>query len=93
MERPPGLARVSAAADVRRPTADDLAAVGLWDLTVFGADRTPLLRWALDQAPEYGWVAIGPHGPRGYVFGRHGHRTEHVGPLVAEDDDSAAALL
>ena len=92
MERPagPGL---GPAPDLRHPSAAELELLGLWDLTVFGADRTPLLRWALDRAPEYAWVAVGPRGPRGYVFGRHGHRTEHVGPLVAEDEETAATLL
>ena len=30
---------------------------------------------------------------QGYVFGRHGHNREHLGPLVADSPDTAAALL
>ena len=29
----------------------------------------------------------------GYLFGRHGHNREHLGPLVADGPDTAAALL
>jgi len=74
-------------------TEADLADVGHKDLAVFGADRTSLLRWALEQASAYAWRAGGSSGLEGYVFGRHGHRTEHIGPLVAEDEDTASGLL
>ena len=30
---------------------------------------------------------------QGYLFGRHGHNREHLGPLVADCPDTAAALL
>ena len=30
---------------------------------------------------------------QGYLFGRHGHNREHLGPLVADGPDTAAALL
>jgi len=94
MERSAGAGALPAAAgDLRGPTTADLDAIARRDPGVFGADRTSLLRWALDQAPEYTWARVGPQGLRGYVFGRHGHRTEQVGPLVAEDEDTAAALL
>jgi len=74
-------------------TEADLADVGHKDLEVFGADRTSLLCWALEQASAYAWRAGGSSGLEGYVFGRHGHRTEHIGPLVAADEDTAARLL
>ena len=94
MERPAGaVTRAAAAPGLRHPVEADLETVGRWDRGVFGADRTLLLRWACRQAPEYAWVRVGARGLGGYVFGRHGHRTEHLGPLVAEDEDTAEALL
>jgi GNAT superfamily N-acetyltransferase len=74
-------------------TKADLAAVAERDRVVFGADRMPVLRWALDQAPEYAWRLEAAGSLPSYVFGRHGHRTEHLGPLVAEDGEAAASLL
>jgi GNAT superfamily N-acetyltransferase len=99
-----GLARLERPADTRlltppesgavvALTSADLAAVAERDRVVFGADRLAVLRWALDQAPEYAWRLEAAGSLPSYVFGRHGHRTEHLGPLVAEDDEAAASLL
>jgi hypothetical protein len=92
MERP-GAQHGAVPGGVRPLTDADLAKVGHKDLAVFGADRMPLLRWALALAPGYAWRAGRSRGFGGYVFGRHGHRTEHLGPLVAEDEEMASSLL
>jgi len=94
MERPgsdaPALAASRSVVSLR---AADLDAVGERDRAVFGADRLPVLRWALAQAPEYAWRSSAAGPATSYLFGRHGHRTEHLGPLVAADDEAAASLL
>lgn len=74
-------------------TAPDLAALSERDHAVFGADRSAVLAWAREQAPEYAWRVGAPGEPSGYILGRHGHRTEHLGPLVADDEGTAARLL
>ena len=99
-----GLARMQRAAGVTADsggpsreivpmTAADLDVVAVCDRRVFGADRAALLRWAFAQAPEYAWRLAGPGATTGYLFGRHGHVSEHLGPLVAEAADAAAKLL
>ena len=98
MERDPGAggAVTGAGATLRhvRPLARaDLEAVLAWDREAFGADRGPVLEWALGRAPEYAWGAFGPRGLAGYVLGRRGRRFEHLGPIVARDADTAEALV
>lgn len=96
MERPAEAAAVHASpgADEPRPlNAAGLAAIANRDQAVFGADRSVVVAWAREQAPEYAWC-VGPESePGGYVLGRHGHRTEHVGPVVADDEETAARLV
>jgi len=58
------------------------------DREAFGADRETLLRWLAEGAPDLAMAA-----GDGYCFGRHGHRFDHVGPIVARAADSAGRLL
>jgi predicted N-acetyltransferase YhbS len=71
----------------------DWPAVEEMDLRAFGAPRTGLLRRFAAEAPEYCWVLDGEGGLRGYLFGRHGHVREHLGPMVASDQGTARTLL
>jgi hypothetical protein len=96
MERPADAEPVRAEHEpaVPRPlTAADLAALARRDRAVFGADRSAVLAWEREQAPEYAWRIGAREEPSGYILGRHGHRTEHLGPLVADDEETAARLL
>jgi GNAT superfamily N-acetyltransferase len=96
MERPADAEAVRAAHEpaVPRPlTSADLVALADRDQAVFGADRAAVLAWAREQAPEYAWHVGAREEPSGYILGRHGHRTEHLGPLVADDEETAARLL
>ena len=83
----------SPAAAVRPMLATDLPSVCAYDEWVFGAERAAMLHWMLDGAPELAWV-IEPEGRlAGYTFGRLGHLFQHVGPIVADDERAAAALV
>lgn len=96
MERPADSEPVRAdraLAALRRLAPSDLAALAARDHAVFGADRSAVLAWAREQAPEYAWRIGTQEEPSGYVLGRHGHRTEHLGPLVAEGQETAASLV
>lgn len=86
---PGGLAAATGSA--RPMTHADLADVAAYDAGVFGARRDAMLGWMLEGAPEYGWVT-GDGRITGYVLGRHGHDFEHLGPIGAEDVDTAFAL-
>ena len=63
------------------------------DVRAFGASRSTLLERLADEAPEYARVLCAHGVLRGYLFGRHGHKREQLGPLVADSDDTAIALL
>jgi GNAT superfamily N-acetyltransferase len=76
-------------AGVRPLAGPELDAVLTRDREVFGADRGALLRWAHDSAPELAWATPGG----AYCLGRHGDHSDHVGPVVAEDRESALALV
>ena len=96
MERPADAEPVRAEHEpaVPRPlTAADLVALARRDQAVFGADRSAILAWEREQAPEYAWRIGAREEPSGYILGRHGHRTEHLGPLVADDEETAGRLL
>ncbi len=88
MERPADATAVQATpgADEPRPlNAAGLAAIANRDRAVFGADRSAVLAWAREQAPEYAWCLGAESDPGGYVL--------HVGPVVADDEETAARLL
>jgi GNAT superfamily N-acetyltransferase len=71
----------------------DWPAIREMDLRAFGASRAALLQRLAAEAPEYAWVLDGGHGLRGYQFGRHGHVREHLGPIVAGDQEAARGLV
>lgn len=80
--------------DAIRPVrADDLAAIAAFDGPRFGADRSALLsRWQARQ-PDLSFVARLNGDIVGYCLAREGRNATHVGPLVADDDATAMALL
>jgi hypothetical protein len=77
-------------APIRDSDWNDIAAL---DRPVFGANRLDTLRWCWKEAPEYAWTTRAGDRLTGFVFGRHGHASEHIGPLVAKSQAEAAALL
>ena len=77
---------------VRRMTDQDIAEVSALDEQIFGANRATMLRWMLQGAPEYAWVATRNGRLTGYMFGRHGHAFEHMGPIIAVDAETARQL-
>src|SRR5262249_3947688 len=77
----------------RPMTKDDLPAVAIFDRQVFGADRRLTLGWMFDGAPEYAWVIEERGQIVGYTFGRRGFNFEHLGPVVAHDQQTARRLV
>jgi GNAT superfamily N-acetyltransferase len=73
--------------------AGDLPEVLALDEEVFGADRSAMLRWLWRGAPEYAWLARQSGRLQGYAFGRHGFAFEHLGPVIAIDDQAALQLV
>jgi GNAT superfamily N-acetyltransferase len=77
----------------RQMTNDDLPAVAMLDRQVFGADRRNMLAWMLEGAPEYAWVVEQEGRVTGFTFGRHGFHFEHLGPVIAKDQQAARQLV
>lgn len=80
-------------ASARPLEPSDWPAIREIDLRAFGASRAALLQRLAVEAPEYAWVLEGRQGLRGYLFGRHGHVREHLGPMVAGDEEAARIIV
>lgn len=78
--------------EVREMTDADLPAIARRDAEVFGGTRRETLEWAFEQAPQYALMIDAPGRAPQYCFGRPGRRFDQIGPVVADDDASAAAL-
>jgi len=79
---------LGAPAGVRPLEERDWTRVLELDRAAFGASRELLLRALAARLPQAAWVA-----ERGFVLGRDGHEACQLGPLVAQDADTAKALL
>ncbi len=74
-------------------TADVLHAVADYDRPRFGEARVHLLSSWLRRAPRAARYASVSGGITGFVLAREGREATHIGPIVADDQDIAAALL
>ncbi len=86
----PAQSNVALAAQPLR--ASDWDAILRLDRRVFGADRRATLEFCWRSAPDLASVVRSETGVEGYALGRHGHDTDHVGPIVANGPDTAKAL-
>jgi GNAT superfamily N-acetyltransferase len=78
---------------VRRFGTADWPQVIAYDTAVFGADRGALLRRLAARLPEAALVAEREGRLAGFLLGRDGRVMSQLGPLAAESDDIARALL
>ena len=78
--------------EIRPMTAADLAAVAAYDARAFGTDRARILAALFDGDPAGCVVAERDGTVRGYALSRTGARARHLGPLVADDLDTAGRL-
>jgi GNAT superfamily N-acetyltransferase len=79
-----------APAGVRPMRADDLAMAIEIDARAFGARRDFLLRSFFARAPQLAFVAA---DGASFALARPGRIATQIGPIVAADEDAAAALL
>jgi len=75
---------------VRPMRADDVAEVVEIDARAFGAKRDFLLRNFFARAPQLGFVTA---DSTGFALARPGRIATQIGPIVAADENAAAALL
>ncbi len=74
-------------------TAAEIDEIAGYDATTFGADRAPLLRHLYERAPELAFVARAGQWLAGFTLGRDGRAVTQIGPVTAEDEDIAIALV
>lgn len=76
-----------------RPEAFE-AAVAL-DAAALGAERRPILSCFARRLPEAAWMTAdkGTADKSGAILGRNGDLASQIGPLLAEDEQTAIALL
>ena len=77
----------------RALTDADWPAIEALDAPAFGASRLPLLRALAQRLPQAARVVEAGGRLRGFVLGRDGREARQIGPLLAEDEGVAAALL
>ena len=78
---------------VRTLEAGDWPQVIAYDTAIFGADRSALLRRLADRLPQAALVAERDGRIAGFLLGRDGRVMSQLGPLAADDDGIASALL
>lgn len=78
---------------IRPAMLDDVHALAAFDRRYSAMDREALLAHLIGRAPGVAQVALAGEAIRGYVLGRDGRTTAQIGPLLAEDDATALALL
>jgi GNAT superfamily N-acetyltransferase len=78
---------------VRRLDTADWPQVIAYDATIFGADRGVLLRRLAERLPQAALIAEHHGRVAGFLLGRDGRVMNQLGPLAAESDQAARALL
>lgn len=80
--------------NIKKITKADLAEIKKLDALAFGVDRSDVIAGFAKLAQEYGFVAKNKKGKiSGFIMGRNGENFEHLGPLVADDLETAQNLL
>jgi|JI6StandDraft_1071083.scaffolds.fasta_scaffold14152_2 ribosomal protein S18 acetylase RimI-like enzyme len=72
---------------------EDLPLLIKFDSKIFGADRSSLLQWMWEQAPEFAFLIEDENEIKGYSIGRHGHDFVHIGPVIAQNLSIAKDLV
>jgi GNAT superfamily N-acetyltransferase len=91
--RMPREARSGDGLTVRPITDADWPELCAFDAAAFGANRNVLLKRLRGRLPEAELIAHRQGRLAGFLLGRNGRSASQVGPLIAEDDSVAHALL
>jgi GNAT superfamily N-acetyltransferase len=83
----------SAGEDVENITEVDWPEIVAYDTRSSGTAREALLRHLWQRLPQAGFIARRGGAIGGFVLARPGRRSGQIGPLLAEDDRIAVALL
>jgi GNAT superfamily N-acetyltransferase len=77
----------------RAVTGEDMREILILDREVFGADRRSVLEWMRTGAPELAFVMKESDLLQGYCFARRGFNFTQIGPVVAQDVQTAISLV
>ena len=72
---------------------EDLPLLSEFDSKIFGANRSALLNWMWENAPELAFLFEEGNEIKGYVMGRYGHDFIHIGPVIAQNFSIAKELV
>jgi len=89
----PLIAPVKTSASIEPITHEIWPAICTYDATAFGNDRSQILTRQRVRLPPADLVARRAGRVVGMLLGRDGCTASHLGPLIAEDDEVAKALL
>jgi GNAT superfamily N-acetyltransferase len=78
---------------VRRATTADLTRICDYDAQAFGADRTASLRDLHNRCPNAAFLAESGGRLTGFILARPGRIATQIGPLVADDRQTAEHLM
>jgi GNAT superfamily N-acetyltransferase len=94
-ERPRAAVTFSAPAGVTvRPITDaDWPTLCAYDAAAFGAERSAVLAGLRGRLPAADLLAMRGNAIAGFLLGRDGGLASHIGPLIADDDAVACALV
>jgi len=71
----------------------DWSALCAYDAAAFGAERAAVLAGLRSRLPAAELIAVSGEHIVGFCLGRDGRIASHIGPVVADDDAIACALL
>lgn len=78
---------------VRLADTSDLTRIIDYDAQAFGADRSSVLRDLHHRCPDAAFLAESGGKPTGFILARPGRVATQIGPLVADDPETAEHLL
>ena len=93
IERAPAGADAPSRIRIRRALASDMAAVAAYDAPRSAMQRGEILAHLQSRAPYLAFVAEAGEAIVGFVLGREGRTAHHIGPIVAESEEIALALI
>jgi GNAT superfamily N-acetyltransferase len=93
LERKPAPTQPPAGLTIKPLSDDTLQMLLAWDSERSGLQRRAILCHLRDRQPGMAFVAERDGKPLGFVLGREGRVATQIGPLVADDDQTALALL
>jgi GNAT superfamily N-acetyltransferase len=83
----------TAGGGVRRAGPDDLKQLCDYDAEAFGAERARVLHNLLNRSPGNAFLTESAGQITGFALARPGRLATQIGPLVADDEDTAERLL